>query len=165
MISPSAPLTTSSTCTRQQLTQPPPDSVNAAVITPRQAKTFKFQVDDPTKGKYFLAANGAGTTDEAKALVCELAADVLKCAGKGFPKFSGDMTKLTGTTSGGSVGWSVDAKDNIQWTAAKDMKFSIGIGSANDVYAETCPHHWTTHGTAKAVWIAAAVPAPAPVRA
>ncbi|KAM7211497.1 hypothetical protein V8F06_013117 [Rhypophila decipiens] len=139
-------------------------SANAAAIRPRDVKTFKFQVNDPTKGIYYLAGNGAGTKDETKALACELTTgvaatpDVIKCGGKGFPKFGGDMTKLTGTTSGGSAGWSIDANDNIQWSAAKDVKFSIGIGSANDVYAETCPHHWTTHGTAKAIWI---VPVPA----
>lgn len=106
-----------------------------------------------------MAANGAGTKDESKALACELTvgtkatADVLKCGNKGMPTFRGDMTKLSGTSSGGSAGWSIDANDNISWSAVKDIKFSVGIAEANDVYAETCPHHWTTHGTAKAIWI------------
>ncbi|KAM7188950.1 hypothetical protein V8F20_010362 [Naviculisporaceae sp. PSN 640] len=134
-------------------------SANAAAIRPRDIKTFKFQVNDPTKGIYYLAANGAGTQDKSKALTCELTAgtkatpDVIKCDKKGLPTFRGDMTKLSGTTSGGSSGWSIDENDNISWSAVPDIKFSIGIGSANDVYAETCPHHWTTHGTAKAIWI------------
>ncbi|KAK5655300.1 hypothetical protein OQA88_5867 [Cercophora sp. LCS_1] len=126
-------------------------SVNAAAIA--AGKTFKFQVDDPVKGKVFLAEGGKSTTDEAKALVCELAADVLKCGGKGLPAFSGDMTKLSTVASGGSAGWSIDAKDNIVWKAKPDVKFSVGISGATDVYAEVCPHHWTQHGTAKAVYV------------
>ncbi|KAK0619606.1 hypothetical protein B0T14DRAFT_566437 [Immersiella caudata] len=130
--------------------------VNAAVIA-RQEKTFKFQVLDPTRGKLYLGEGGASTADEAKALVCALTADVLKCGGKGFQAYprGGDMMKLTpGTASAG--GWSIDKEDNIAWKAAtQEIKFSIGLKPGTDVYAETCPHHWTAteHGTAKAIWI------------
>ncbi|KAK4450228.1 hypothetical protein QBC34DRAFT_379431 [Podospora aff. communis PSN243] len=132
-------------------------SVNAAVIA-RQDKTFKFQVQDPKRGKLYLGEGGASTADETKALVCTLTADVLKCGGKGFQAYprGGDMMKLTpGTSSAG--GWSIDAQDNIAWKATgvtQEIKFSIGLSGATDVYAETCPHHWASneHGTAKAVW-------------
>ncbi|KAK3369387.1 hypothetical protein B0T24DRAFT_707919 [Lasiosphaeria ovina] len=127
--------------------------VNAAPVAD-PAKTFKFLVDDPTKGKYYLADKGAGTQDISKALTCELTADVIKCGGKGFPGYSGDMTKLApGATA--STGWSIDADGGIHWSAASNMKFSLGINGGTDVWAETCPHHWQTHGTAKAVYDAA----------
>ncbi|KAK0712095.1 hypothetical protein B0H67DRAFT_555952 [Lasiosphaeris hirsuta] len=127
--------------------------VNAAAIA-APGKSFKFQVNDPTKGKVFLGEAGVATTDEAKALVCELSADVLKCGGKGFADFrAGDMLKLSPSASGSSKGWTIDETDNILWKAQANIKFSIGIGSANDVYAETCPHHWTQHGTAKAIYV------------
>jgi hypothetical protein len=80
-----------------------------------------------------------------------LTGDVLTCGDKGFPEFQGDMTKLE--TSGSSKGWSIDEEDNITWSARPNMKFSMGIMGDNDVWAEVCPHHWTTHGTAKAIWI------------
>jgi hypothetical protein len=75
----------------------------------------------------------------------------MRCGGKGFPNFSGDMTKLA--TTGNSTGWSIDSSDSIHWSAKPNMKFSIGTGSSTDVWAEVCPHHWTEHGTAKAVWV------------
>lgn len=81
-----------------------------------------------------------------------LSGDVIKCGGKGFPEFRGDMVQLA--TTGNSKGWSIDANDNIQWSARPDIKFSIGIQGQTNVWAETCPHHWTTHGTAKAEWVA-----------
>ncbi|KAH8896535.1 hypothetical protein GQ53DRAFT_838122 [Thozetella sp. PMI_491] len=125
-------------------------SVSAAAV-PAAAKTFKFQVQDPAKGIWYLAdATGAGTQDKSKAISCELAGDVIKCGGKGFPEFDGDMTRLEAT--GNSTGWSIDASDNIHWNADPDMKFSMGLGSDNDVWAEVCPHHWSEHGTAKAIW-------------
>ena len=129
----------------------PTHSVNAAAIA--AGKTFKFQVEN-SKGKYFLGENGMSTQDESKALICELAADVLKCGGKGFRNFSGDMLKLApSNASGGSTGWSIDAKDMINWSAQKEMKFSLGISGSTDVYAEVCPHHFTDHGNAKAIWV------------
>lgn len=115
---------------------------------------FKFMVDDPKAGKLYLAdATGAGTKDAEKALACELVVDVIKCGGKGFPDYpkGGDMLQLA--TTGNSKGWSIDAKDNILWSANAKMKFSVGINGASNLWAETCPHHWTEHGTAKAVWI------------
>ena len=129
-------------------------SVHAAAV-PDPAKTFKFQVDDPKKGKWFLAAAGAGTQDAAKALVCQLTADVITCGGKGFPTFGGDMTRLT--TTGSSTGWTIDATDNIHWGTNSKMKFSLGSG--NDIYAEMCEHHGFAHGTAKAVYTVTAVTA------
>jgi len=63
-----------------------------------------------------------------------------------------------------STGWSIDASDNIVWKAATaEIKFSIGLSGATDVYAETCPHHWAAneHGTAKAVWVTTPTTAPA----
>ncbi|KAK0652678.1 hypothetical protein B0T16DRAFT_490486 [Cercophora newfieldiana] len=129
-------------------------SANAAVIARADEKTFKFQVLDPKKGKLYLGAGGVATADESKAVICSLAADVLKCDGKGLPAYSGDMVKLAPSTKN-SAGWSIDDNDNISWKAAKDIKFSVGYGSATDVWAETCPHHWQAgeHGTAKAIWI------------
>ncbi|KAK3313359.1 hypothetical protein B0H66DRAFT_629122 [Apodospora peruviana] len=131
-------------------------SVNAVAIARAPGKSFKFQVEN-NKGKYFLGEAGVATQDETKALVCELAADVLKCAGKGFPDFkAGDMLKLAPAATGaGSAGWSVDASDNIVWAAKPKVQFSIGINGASDVYAEVCPHHWQSneHGTAKAVYV------------
>lgn len=129
-------------------------SANAAAIADT-SKSFKFLVNDPTKGQFYLADAGLGTQDESKALICELSADVLKCGGKGFESFPdyGDMLMLSTSDSASSSGWSIDANDNIQWSAKPDMKFSIGIGSDNDVWAEVCPHHWTQHGTAKAVYV------------
>ncbi|KAK1761518.1 hypothetical protein QBC47DRAFT_397484 [Echria macrotheca] len=130
--------------------------VNAAAVA--TGKSFKFQVLDPVHGKVFLAdATGKSTADESKALVCELNADVLTCGGKGFPAFSGDMTKLATITGSPSKGWSIDANDNIVWNAQSNIKFSIGISGGTDVWAETCPHHWTEkqHGTAKAVYVTA----------
>jgi len=65
------------------------------------------------------------------------------------------MTKLS-TVSGGSSGWSIDANDNIKWSAKSGVRFSIGFGGSNDVWAETCPDahgHFTSHGTAKAVYV------------
>ncbi len=104
------------------------------------------------KGTWYLAdATGAGTQDASKALSCQLTGDVIKCGGMGFPDFEGDMTKLE--TSGNSTGWSIDSSNNIQWSAAEDMKFSIGIYGELDVWAEVCPHDWSEHGTAKAVWV------------
>ncbi len=112
-------------------------------------------MEDPKRGKFFLGgASGTGTQDASKALSCELNGDVIKCGGKGFPNFSGDMTKLS--TTGSSSGWSIDADNNIHWSASPDLKFSIGIGSSTDLWAETCPdthgHFTGGHGTAKAVY-------------
>jgi hypothetical protein len=116
-------------------------------------KTFNFLVDDPKRGKWYLAdAAGMGTQDVSKALACELVADAIKCGGKGFPAFSGDMTKLS--TTGNSAGWSIDEADNIKWSARPNMKFSLGLtATSNELWAEVCPHHFTDHGTAKAIWI------------
>jgi len=108
-------------------------------------------VEDPAKGNFYLAdATGLGTQDASKALACELSDSVLKCGGKGFPNFSGDMTKLA--TTGSSSGWSIDSNDNINWSAKPNMKFTVGMGTANELWAEVCPHHFTVHGTAKAVY-------------
>jgi len=111
-------------------------------------------VVDPAKGTWYLAdANGAGTQDASKALSCQLTGDVIMCGGKGFPDFDGDMTRLAAAETGGSTGWSIDASDNtIHWLDPA-MKFSMGLESDNDVWAEVCPHHWDEHGIAKAVWI------------
>lgn len=127
-----------------------------AAAIPEASQSFKFQINDPKKGLFYLAdASGAGTTDEAEALTCELNADVITCDGKGFPNFQGDMTKLS--TTGSSSGWSIDSSDNIHWDARPEMKFSVGIGSSNDMYAEVCPdmhgHFTGQHGTAKAVYV------------
>ena len=66
------------------------------------------------------------------------------------------MVKFAVSSTVSSAGWSIDDKDNITWKSGQpNIKFSIGIGAANDVYAETCPHHWTEHGSAKAVCIEA----------
>jgi hypothetical protein len=109
-------------------------------------------VIDPTAGNYYLAdSTGLGTQDATKALTCELATDVMKCGGKGFPNFSGDMTRLS--TTGSSTGWSIDSNDTIHWSAQPNMKFSVGISGSKDLWAEVCPHHFTTHGEAKAIWI------------
>ncbi|KAH8889173.1 hypothetical protein GQ53DRAFT_766871 [Thozetella sp. PMI_491] len=130
-------------------------SVNAAAVaTP--GKSFKFQVDDPKKGKFYLAdATGVGTQDASKALTCELTGEVITCGGKGFGNYMGDMVKLA--TSGSSSGWSIDSSDNIHWSAKANIKFSIGIGSNTDIWAETCPdshqHFAGQHGTAKAIWV------------
>ena len=135
-------------------------SVNAAAIR-AAAKTFKFQIVDPKKGIWYLAdATGAGTQDKSKALDCELAADVLKCGGAGFndyPSF-GDMFQLTAATKGtGSKGWTIDANDNIKWSAKANINFDVGIGESNDMWAETCPDmhaHWVgKRGYAKAIWV------------
>ena len=139
-------------------------SVDAAALPTKRAagKTFRFQIVDPAKGKQFLGPSATATLDESKALVCELVVDVLKCAGKGFAEYpkAGDMVKFAPSSTANAAGWSIDDKDNIVWKSGQpDIKFSIGIGSANDVYAETCPHHWTQHGSAKAVWIDATVAA------
>ena len=65
------------------------------------------------------------------------------------------MTKLA--TTGSSTGWSIDATGNISWSARANIKFSIGIGTANELWAETCPdihgHFSGTRGVAKAVYI------------
>ena len=139
-------------------------SVDAAALPTKRAagKTFRFQVVDPVKGKHFLGPSATATLDESKALVCELVVDVLKCAGKGFADYpkAGDMVKFAPSSTLNAAGWSIDDKDNIVWKSGQpDIKFSIGIGSANDVYAETCPHHWTQHGSAKAIWIETTVAA------
>jgi len=63
------------------------------------------------------------------------------------------MTKLA-TRGAGSKGWAVDATSGaITWSAKADLKFSVGVGSADDLYAEDCPHHNFAHGTAKAEFI------------
>lgn len=115
-------------------------------------------VDDPKKGKFYLAdATGLGTQDASKALTCDLTSGVIKCGGKGFAEYPkvGDMLKLA--TTGSSSGWSIDSSDVIHWSANKNVKFSIGIGSSTDLWAETCPdshgHFTGQHGTAKAVYV------------
>ena len=130
------------------------ESVHAAAVA--TGKSFKMEIDDPKKGKFYLAdATGLATTDASKAMTCELDDDVIKCNGKGFPNYAGDMVKLA--TTGNSKGWSIDAEDNIKWSAKPNIKFSIGMGSTNSVWAETCPdshgHFTGQHGTAKAVYV------------
>jgi hypothetical protein len=135
-------------------------STNAVAI-PTAGKTFKFQIIDPTKGKWFLAnATGAGTQDPTKALICELASDVLKCGGMGFDDYPswGDMYQLTATNATGSTGWSIDSSDNIHWSVDEQkINFDVGIGESNDLWAETCPdfhgHFVGERGIAKAIWV------------
>ena len=119
-------------------------------------KSFTFQVNDPLTGKWYLSTtSGTATRDASKALICTLSNTVMKCGGKGFPEFSGDMTLLaTDDAEGGSEGWSVDSKDNIDWNAMPDMKFSV-IEDDNQVWAEVCPHEHLDghHGEAKAVYV------------
>ncbi|OAA54364.1 hypothetical protein SPI_08983 [Niveomyces insectorum RCEF 264] len=134
-------------------------SVHAAAI-PAAGKTFKFQIVDPKKGKWFLAdSTGAGTQDQSKALDCELDGDVIKCGGKGFDKYPsfGDMYQLTAVNPTGSSGWTIDTDDTIHWNAKPKLNFDVGIGADNNLWAENCPDahgHWTgVRGVAKAVWV------------
>ena len=129
-------------------------SVNAIAITTE--KSFKFQIIDPMVGKWFLSStNGTGTQDASKALICTLNNSVMKCGGKGFPDFSGDMVLLaTADAESESEGWSIDSNNNIDWNAMENMKFSV-IGDDNEMWAEVCPHEHLDghHGEAKAIYV------------
>jgi hypothetical protein len=128
--------------------------VNAIAVD--TGKSFKFEINDPASGKWFLGnADGTATRDASKALVCTLSNTIMKCGGKGFPEFSGDMTMLaTADAETESNGWSINAKDAIDWNAMEGMRFSV-IGDDNQVWAEVCPHEHLDghHGDAKAVWV------------
>ncbi|CAK7226149.1 hypothetical protein SBRCBS47491_006133 [Sporothrix bragantina] len=129
--------------------------INAAAVPAAAGKTFKFQIVDPKKGKWFLAdATGAGTQDQTKAMDCALAGangDVLTCGNKAFAKYPtvGDMFQMEATVadvSAGSTGWTIDADNKVHWSAKAKINFDVGIGSQNNLWAETCPDahgHWT----------------------
>ncbi|KJR89806.1 uncharacterized protein SPSK_06677 [Sporothrix schenckii 1099-18] len=142
--------------------------INAAALPASPAaagKTFKFQIVDPKKGKWFLAdATGAGTQDQTKALDCQLAGtanDVLTCGGKAFDKYPnfGDMFQMEASqpVASGSTGWSIDSDNKVHWNAKPKINFDIGLGSETNLWAETCPDahgHWTgERGYAVAVWV------------
>src|SRR3569833_4609338 len=101
------------------------ESVHAAAVA--TGKSFKMEIDDPKKGKFYLAdATVLATTDASKAMTCELDDDVIKCNGKGFPNYAGDMVKLA--TTGNSKGWFFVVVVFFLWCVLSFFLFCFGLG-------------------------------------